>query len=204
MFSSSDGAAADPAVSAEEKDFLASLQLASNGQIHTDVAAALPAIYDELRRLAGGYLRDERAGHTLQPTALVHEAYLRLLDQNQIDPANHAQLVGMAARMMRRILINHALARTAAKRGGEDVVRLTLDDALDFYEERDLGVQAVDEALRDLEKLDPQQAKIVELRFFGGLTIEEVAHALAISVARVKREWATAKLWLKLRLSDAA
>ncbi len=163
----------------------------------------MPAIYAELRRLAGGYLRDERAGHTLQPTALVHEAYLRLLDQHQIDPANRAQLVGMAARMMRRILTNHALARTTEKRGG-DAVRLTLDDALDFYAERDLAVEAVDEALRDLEKVDAQQAQIVELRFFGGLTIEEVAQALTISVAKVKREWATAKLWLKLRLTEMA
>ncbi len=201
MFSSSDSVSVPP-FSAEEKDFLDALQMVPEGETRAQVAAALPAIYEELRRLAGSYLREERAGHTLQPTALVHEAYLRLIDQHQIDPANRAQLVGMAARMMRRILTNHALARSAAKRGGEDAVRLTLDDALDFYAERDVAVQAVDDALCELEKLDAQQAQIVELRFFGGLTIEEVAKALVISVAKVKREWATAKLWLKLRLKE--
>ncbi|MGI9086527.1 MAG: ECF-type sigma factor [Chthoniobacterales bacterium] len=192
-----------PPLSAEETEFLTALHSVSKGETHPHLASALPAIYDELRRLAGSYLREERTGHTLQPTALVHEAYLRLLDQQHIDPANRAQLVGMAAKMMRRILTNHALARTAAKRGGEDAVRLTLDDALDFYEQRDLGVEAVDEALRELEQIDTQQAQIVELRFFGGLTVDEVAQALAISVARVKREWATARIWLKARLTEA-
>ncbi len=191
-----------PSFSAEETEFLNALQFASDGETRPHLASALPAIYDELRRLAGSYMREERAEHTLQPTALVHEAYLRLLDQQQIDPANRAQLVGMAARMMRRILTNHALARTAAKRGGTDVVRLTLDDALDFYAQQDVGVEAVDEALRELEKVDPQQAQIVELRFFGGLTMEEVAKVLEVSVAKVKREWATAKLFLARELSE--
>jgi RNA polymerase sigma-70 factor (ECF subfamily) len=190
-------------LTAADRDLIATLGLPA--ALHGDaVAAAIPAVYAELRRLAAGYLRDERAGHTLQPTALVHEAYLRLLDQHQIDCGNRAQFVGLAARMMRRILTNYALARTAAKRGGEDAVRLTLDDALDFYDQRDVRVEAVDEALRELEKLDPQQAQVVELRFFGGLTIDEVSKALEISVAKVKREWATAKLWLKVRLSEAA
>lgn len=169
-----------------------------------ELANALPNVYDELRRLAGSYLREERTGHTLQPTALVHEAYLRLLRQHQIDPANRPQVIGMAARMMRRILLDHADARRAAKRGGENAVRLSLDDALDFYKQRDVGVEAVDDALRELEAVDAQQARIVELRFFGGLTIEEVSQALAISMAKVNREWATAKLWLKLRLSEVA
>lgn len=166
--------------------------------------AAMPGAYDELRRIAGGYLRAERPGHTLQATALVHEAYLRLSDQQRIDYANRAQFLGMAARMMRRILTNHAVARAAAKRGGEEAVRLTLDDALDFYAERDLSVVALDEALRELQVLDPRQAEIVELRFFGGLTVEEVAASLRIPIARVKREWATAKLWLKDQLSTGA
>jgi RNA polymerase sigma factor (TIGR02999 family) len=165
------------------------------------LALAMPEAYDELRRLARNYLQSERSDHTLQPTALVHEAYLRLLDQHQIDFANRGQFLGVAARMMRRILTNHALARTAAKRGGEDVVRLTLDDALDFYHERELSVVAVDEALRELALLDARQAQIVELRFFGGLTLEEAAEVLKISLAMVKREWATAKMWLKLHLS---
>lgn len=193
---------AGPLLSPEEQDFIAALDLPPATR-SAGVAAALPAVYAELRRLAGGYLRDERAGHTLQPTALVHEAYLRLLDQQQVDCGNKAQFVGMAARMMRRILTNHALARKAAKRGGEDAVRLTLDDALDFYDQRHLGVEAIDEALRQLEQLDRQQAQVVELRFFGGLTIEEISKELDISVARVKREWATAKLWLKVRLTAA-
>jgi RNA polymerase sigma factor (TIGR02999 family) len=191
----------DSSLSPAEKDFVTTLA-SSAGTRSADVAAAMPAVYAELRRLAGAYLRGERSGHTLQPTALVHEAYLRLLGQHQLDCENRAQFVAVAARMMRRILTNYALARTAAKRGGEDVVRLSFDDALDFYDQRDVAVEAVDEALRQLEEIDAQQAQVVELRFFGGLTIEEVSKALEISVARVKREWATAKLWLKLRLSE--
>ncbi len=192
--------AADLTLSPAEKQFLTSLALPAQT---TGIGSAMTAVYAELRRLAGGYLREERAGHTLQPTALVHEAYLRLHEQHQIDFGNKAQFVGMAAKMMRRILTNHALARTAAKRGGEDAVRLTLDEALDFCEQRNFAVEAVDEALGQLEKLDPQQAQIVELRFFGGLTVTEVSEAMEISVAKVKREWATAKLWLKLHLSAA-
>ena len=117
---------------------------------YEDLSTAWPAIYDELRRLASSYLRDERPDHTLQPTALVHEAYLRLLDQHQVDYGNRAQFLGVAAQMMRRILTNHALARQAAKRGGSDVVRLTLDDALDFFEAKDLSVIALDAALEEL------------------------------------------------------
>ena len=186
----------DPA----EARFLAELTCDSNAAL----AAEMPAVYEALRRLAAGYLRGERSDHTLQATALVHEAYLRLLEQHQINPANREQLLGLAARMMRRILTNHAVARSAAKRGGPDVVRLSLDDALDFYEQRDVGVIAVDGALKELAVLDPQQAKIVEMRFFGGLTIEQIAKVLGIAEAKVKREWATAKLWLKAHLSDVS
>jgi RNA polymerase sigma factor (TIGR02999 family) len=166
-----------------------------------DSSAAWPGVYDELRRIAASYLKGERPNHTLQPTALVHEAYLRLVDQNQLDYRNRAQFLGIAAQMMRRILTNHALARQAAKRGGADAVRLTLDDALDFYEARDLNVIAVDDALKELAVLDPRQAQIIEMRFFGGLTMDDVAEALGVSVATVNREWATAKLWLKLHLA---
>ncbi len=193
----------DAFLSEAEKDFIATLQRAPEARSQ-NLAAVLPAVYAELRRLAASYLRAERAGHTLQPTALVHEAYLRMLEQRELNAENRAQFVGLAARMMRRILTNHALARAAAKRGGEEAIRLTLDDALDFYEERDLAVEEVDEALRDLERVDAKQAQIVELRFFAGLTIEEVSKALSISVATVKREWATAKLWLRRRLTGAA
>ncbi len=166
-----------------------------------DLSAAWPGVYDELRRIAASYLRGERPDHTLQPTALVHEAYLRLVDQRRIDYGNRAQFLGVAAQMMRRILTNHARARQAAKRGGTDAVRLSLDEALDFYEARDINVIAVDEALKELALLDPRQAQIVELRFFGGLTMEEVAQVLSLSVATVNREWATARLWFKLQLS---
>lgn len=169
----------------------------------TDLSAALPAVYNELRRLAAAFLRNERPDHTLQPTALVHEAYLRLLDQRQIDYNNRPQFLGVAAQMMRRILITHARARQAAKRGGVDVVRVTLDDALDFYEARDLSVIAVDEALKELAMFDPRQAQIIELRFFGGLTMDEVAEVLGVSVATVTRDWATAKRWLRLQLASS-
>lgn len=161
----------------------------------------LPAIYDDLRRVAAGFLRDERAEHTLQPTALVHEAYLRMADQRQATWQNRAQLLGIFARMMRRILLDHAGARVAAKRGGKDAVRITLDDALKVYQENQLDLLEVEEALRRLEKLDPVQAKIVEMRFFGGLTVEELAGVLDISPRTVKREWAVAKRWLQRELS---
>ena len=143
------------------------------------------------------------SNHTLQATALVHEAYLRLREQRKVDWKNRAQFLGIAAQMMRRVLKNHASARTAAKRGGEDQLRLTLDEAIEFYQRSDINIAAVDEVLGELEKLDPRQAQIVELRFFGGLTIEEIAKVLQISPATVKREWSTAKLWLQHELSDA-
>lgn len=165
--------------------------------------AMLPQLYDELRELAGNYLRRERPDHTLQPTALVHEVYLRLLGDQPIDWKNRAHFLGISARIMRRILSDSAVARRAQKRGGGATV-VTLDEALDFSAECALSLQGVDEALRQLEALDPRQGKIVELRFFGGLTIEEVAEVLQISVATVKREWATAKLWLQRELCDEA
>lgn len=170
-----------------------------------DVAALgemLPEVYEQLRNLAEDYLRGERPNHTLQATALVHEAYLRLRDQRKVDWRNRAQFLGIAAQMMRRVLKNHAIARGAAKRGGTEQLRLTLDEAFEFYRHRDISVAAVDEALSELETLDARQAQIVELRFFGGLTIEEIAKVLKISAATVKREWATAKLWLKHQLSE--
>ena len=162
----------------------------------------IPEVYEHLRDLAEDYLRGERSNHTLQATALVHEAYLRLRDQRKVDWRNRAQFLGIAAQMMRRVLKNYAIARGAAKRGGPDQLRLTLDDALEFYHRCDISVEAVDEALSELEKLDSRQGQIVELRFFGGLTIEEIAKVLKISPATVKREWATAKLWLQHQLSE--
>ena len=169
----------------------------------SNLPGALPAVYDELRRLASNYLRGERTDHTLQPTALVHEAYLRLVEQHQIDYRNRAQFLGVAAQMMRRILTNHALSRAAAKRGGAHAVRVTLDDALDWFEAKDLTVIALDAALEELAAMDERQAKIVELRFFGGLTMNEVAEVMNLSISTVNREWATVRLWLKLQLSGA-
>jgi RNA polymerase sigma-70 factor, ECF subfamily len=168
------------------------------------LTSLLPSTYDELRKRAAGMLRGERAGHTLQPTALVHEAYLRLTEQHKLIFANRAHFLCIAARMMRRVLINHAIARAAAKRGGDKVVHFELDDSIDFYEQRDLGIGVVNDALEELEKIDKHQAQIVELRFFAGMTIEEIAEALDISSRTVKREWATAKLWLRRHIAQAA
>jgi RNA polymerase sigma-70 factor (ECF subfamily) len=159
----------------------------------------MPVVYDELRRVAESYLSRERQNHTLQPTALVHEAYLRLIDQRSVDWQNRAQFFGLAAQMMRRILVNHAEARRAGKRGGA-AETVSLDEAVSFYETRELNLAALDEALAGLAALDGQQARVVELRFFGGLTVEEAARVLNLSPATVKREWDSAKLWLRRRL----
>ncbi|MDQ6861355.1 MAG: ECF-type sigma factor [Verrucomicrobiota bacterium] len=168
-----------------------------------EMNAALPAVYDELRRLASSYLRRERADHTLQPTALVHESYLRLVDQRSVDWTNRLQFLSIAARMMRRILADHADARTAAKRGG-GTPKLELDAALEFYDQRAISIRAVDDALKGLEALDPRQAQVVELRFFGGLTIAETAELMALSEATIKREWTTARRWLQREIGAAA
>jgi RNA polymerase sigma factor (TIGR02999 family) len=160
------------------------------------------ATYEKLRRLAADYLRSERPNHTLQATALLHEALLRVLKQPDDTWRDEAHVIAFAARAMRRILISYGVARTRYKRGGPSVVRLPLDEALDFCAERDLNIVAVDEALEELELTDPRQAQIVELRFFAGLTLDEIAETLKISRATVKRDWATAKLWLRSELSD--
>ena len=160
--------------------------------------AMLPLVYEELRMLAGGYLRRERPEHTLQRTALVHEAYLRLAAQRDVAWENPAHFLGIFARLMRQTLTNHAVARTRAKRGGGDPTELILE----FYERRQIDVSAVDEALKELEVLDPRQAQIVELRFFAGLTNEEIATLMKISATTVKREWTVAKLWLRKALAQ--
>jgi len=162
--------------------------------------ALMPLIYDELRRLARGYLRRERRDHTLQPTALVNEAYLRLVDQSQVNWQNRAHFFGAAARLMRQILINHAVARGAAKRGGS-AERVSLNEVDLFPVEQAVDLVALDEALQRLEKLDPPQGRIVELRFFSGLTNEEIAEVMSISLATVSREWRTARAWLRRELS---
>ncbi len=167
-----------------------------------DTCELSAATYEQLRRLAAEYLRSERAGHTLQPTALLHEAFLRVLKRPDHAWRNEAHVIAFAARAMRRILISYGVARTRDKRGGPSAVRLPLDEALDFCVERDLNIGAVDEALEALEVEDPRQAQIVELRFFGGFSVDEIAATLKISRATVKRDWATAKLWLRGRLSN--
>ena len=167
------------------------------------MAAALPAVYDELRQVAARYLRRERADHTLQPTALVHESYLRLLNQRTVDWNNRLEFLSIAARMMRRILSDHATARRAEKRGG-GAPKLALDAALEFCDNREIDIREVDDALRGLEALDARQARVVELRFFGGLTIPETAQLMALSEATVKREWMTARKWLQREIGGRA
>ncbi len=156
----------------------------------------LPLVYDELRRLANSYLSRERSNHTLQPTALVHEAYLRLIGQDEINWQNRAHFFGVSARLMREILIEYARAKHRHKRGGEGLTQIVLSDSIGFTDSNTLNVIAVDEALTKLETLDKEQARVVELKFFAGLTIEEIAEVMEISVATVKREWSTAKLFL--------
>jgi RNA polymerase sigma factor (TIGR02999 family) len=172
---------------------------------HGDQAAGeklLPIVYDELHRRAAAAMRRENAGHTLQATALVHEAYMRLVKQDGANWKNRAQFYAVAAQLMRRILIDHAREHLAAKRGG-GIRSVTLDGVDRAVEDDDaLDVLALHEALDRLAELDARQAKIVELRYFGGLGIEEAAEALEISPATLKREWATARAWLKRELSS--
>jgi RNA polymerase sigma factor (TIGR02999 family) len=154
----------------------------------------VPLVYNELRRLAHYYLRRERPGHTLQTTALVHEAYLGLLKQPPPELENRAHFFGVCANLMREILVQYARRRNAVKRGAGN--RFTLDDAMGVATTRSIDVIALDDALNGLAKLDPQQSRIVELRFFGGLSIEETSLVLGISPATVKRHWSTARAWL--------
>ncbi len=155
----------------------------------------LPIVYDELHRLATGYLAHERPDHTLQPTALVHEAFLRLINQREVDWRNRAHFLGVAAGLMRRILVNHARDRSAEKRGGaQERVSLSLVDTPS--EEPDVDLIALEEALERLTALDERKAKVVELRFYGGLKTDEVAEVLRVSRATVEREWSFARAWL--------
>jgi RNA polymerase sigma-70 factor (ECF subfamily) len=177
------------------------LQELQNGE-RDSINQVLPIVYDELRRLANNYLNRERANHTLQPTALVHEVYLRMIGQNKVEWQNRAHFFGISARLMREILIEYARGRNSQKRGGEFKTQIVLDDSVNFADQNELNVVAVDEALAKLEKLDERQAKIVEMKFFGGLTVEEISEVLSISPSTVKREWATAKLLLYKMLND--
>lgn len=159
-----------------------------------------PVIYDELRRIAAQYLRKERQHHTLQPTDLAHEAFLKLIDVGEVDWQGRAHFFAVAAQVIRHILVDHARARAAEKRGG-GAERIELTEALCVCDEPDVDVLVLNEALEELESFDEQQSGIIELRFFGGLTIEETAAVLGISPATVKREWTLAKAWLSKRIA---
>ena len=159
----------------------------------------LPAVYGELKVLAASYLRRERGDHTLSPTALVHEAYLKLVDQRTVNWEGRSHFFGIAAQAMRRILVDHARRRQALKRSPESVT-ISLADAGDLADGEACEALKLDEALTDLERLDARQARVVELRYFGGLSVDETAAALEISPATVKREWATARAWIARRV----
>jgi len=171
------------------------------------LAALLPLVYEELRSLARRHLRHERGSHTLQRTALVHEAFLRIVDQKQVDWESRTQFYGIASQMMRRVLVDHARRRSAAKRGDGaphvdlDVVLQDEGAGLPPGRQAEIDFAAIDDALKRLEALDPQQGKLVELRFFGGLSIKETADVIGVSPATVKREWAIARAWLQREIT---
>lgn len=160
-----------------------------------------PIVYDELKRIARYFMSRERVSHTLQPTALVHETYLKLIDQKKVDWQNRAHFFGLASEIMRRILVNHARDLKAVKRGGE-MQRVSLEVAADFMQ-KDVEVLVLDEALAELETIDERKAKVVEMKFFGGLTTKEIAEVLQISVATVEREWTFSRAWLFSRINEA-
>lgn len=176
------------------KDVTRMLQQLQGGNQEV-VSELVPLLYDELRRLAAHYLRRERREHTLQATALVNEAYLRLVDQRDVQWKNRSHFFGIAAQQMRRILVDYARSHRSAKRGG-GAAKVSLENVMIVSSDNAGDVLAVDETLSRLAAIDPEQARIVELRVFGGLTVEEVAELLGISVATVKRDWAMAKAWL--------
>lgn len=198
----------------ESKGEVTRLLLAWRAGDRTAYEELIPLVYAELHRVAERHLRRERTGHTLQPTALVHEAYLRLADQTSANWQNRAQFVAVAAQAMRRILVDHARAHGAKKRGG-DAVRIALDEsreeadaeaveALATLPSQDVVLIDLEDALNELAELDPDLVRVVELRYFGGLTIEQAAAAMEVSPATIKRAWSTAKAWLFRRLSGAA
>ena len=165
---------------------------------HGDQAALealTPLLNQELHRLAKRYMADERPNHVLQPTALVNEAWLRLIDWRNVEWQNRAHFLGLAAQIMRRILVDFARAQQSEKRGGDEI-QVSLTEAANATEERSAGLVALDDALQALERLDPRQARVIELRYFAGLSLEETAEALKVSVGTVRRDWSLAKAWL--------
>lgn len=179
---------------------LTKLLQASNEGNREALDQLLPIVYDELRRIARHQLSKERANHTLQATALVNEAYMKLIGQHSVDWHNRAHFFSIAAETMRRILVNHAVERNAQKRGGGATI-VSLEEEIDFIHQRDLDVLALDDALKKLEEFDKTQAKIIELKFFGGMTNEEIADVMGVSDSTIKREWRMAKAWLQSRMS---
>ena len=165
----------------------------ANGDEHA-LNSLTPIVYKELRQLAAAYLRKEQPNHSLQPTALVHEAYLRLVDQRKPNFQNRSHFFGVAARLMRQILVDHARQRHAAKRAG---VAVSLDSVVSFQKERSSDLLTLDDSLNKLEKLDPRKCKAVELRYFVGLSMEEIAEALAVSEITVRRDLRMAEAWLQ-------
>lgn len=181
-----------------EKDITGLLREWSGGKPEA-FERLVPLVYEELRRMAGGFLRGEREGHLLQPTALVHELYLRMLEQERAQWQDRAHFFAVAAKMMRRILVDHARKQVAGKRGG-GVAHVPIEEAMDEAEETSRTILAVDEALTRFAELDPERSRIVELRYFGGLDLEEIAEMLQVSRTTVKRHWAVARMWLHREL----
>jgi RNA polymerase sigma-70 factor, ECF subfamily len=164
----------------------------------------LPLVYDELHAQAACFFRRERAGHTLQPTALVNEVYLRLINQHETNWQNRAQFFAITAQMMRRILVSHARRRRAARRGGAAAQCITLEEGLAAGPQRDVNLLALDEALVRLEAMDPEKSRMVELRFFGGLSVDETAEVMGVSPRTIDRQWQTARAWLHREILEAA
>ena len=162
----------------------------------------LPLVYDELRRLANHYLAHERSDHTLQPTALVHEAYLRLVETRNRDFRSRAYFFGVASKLMRRVLVDHARKHRAEMRGGGRT-KISLDEAIDLPDGQNLDLVALDDALNTLAKIDPRQSRMVELKFFGGLSVDEMAEVLRVSAATIKRDWAWARTWLYREMTQS-
>lgn len=188
-----------PRMTAAPSPNITRLLLEWSGGNESALANLFPLVYEELRVIAQNHLRRERSAHTLQRTALVHEAYLRLVDQKSVTWQSRAHFFGLASQMMRRILVDHARRRGAAKRGS-DAVQVDLDGALEEVG-ADLNFEEFDQVLQRYEALEPRSGRLVELRFFGGLSIEEAAGVLEVSVATAKRDWAVARAWLQRELS---
>jgi RNA polymerase sigma factor (TIGR02999 family) len=184
-------------MSKDARELLAAVRDGDQSQI----AQLVDLVYDDLRRLAQHYLSRESPGHTLQPTALVHEAFLKLIDQTRVDWRDRSHFFAVGAQAMRRILVNHAKARGRVKRGGGKQ-KLSLDDTLTVSTNDDEEILALDEALTKLAAIDERRAKVIELRFFGGLNVEETAAVLGVSKRTIEREWTACRAWLRRELSD--